>query len=121
MQYIGSLGNPRHSGSLYNTLTRFELRYNSIISYFGKVDDYDRFADCPLFHNRGTPARRIFEAPTTIYHTFSANRAFDSGFDVTLGVANAFDKKPPVTSTSSSIANVGNALLYSQYDQFGRR
>jgi iron complex outermembrane receptor protein len=121
IQYIGRLGNPRNSGTLYNTLRRDDWIFNWNVTYFSKVNDYDRFADGPFFNYRGTPARRVFEAPTTIYHTFSTNRTFDNGFDVTLGVANAFDKKPPITSTSSSIANVGNALLYSQYDQFGRR
>ena len=121
IQYIGRLGNPRHSGTLYNTLRRDDWTFNWNITYYSKVNDYDRFADGPFFNYRGTPARRVFEAPTTIYHTFSASTGFDNGLDLTVGVANAFDKKPPVTSTSSAIANVGNALLYSQYDQFGRR
>jgi iron complex outermembrane receptor protein len=121
IQYIGRLGNPRNSGTIYSTLRRDDWTFNWSVNYFSKVNDYDRFVNGQFFDYRDVPARYVFEAPTTIYHTFSTSKAFDNGFDVTLGVANAFDKKPPVTSTSSSIDNVGNALLYSQYDQFGRR
>lgn len=120
IQYVGRLGNPRHSGSLTVSLERDSWSYTWAARYVGKVNDYDRFASGNETTYRGTPVTFIAEAPTTVYHTASVNKSFDNNVDVTLGMTNVFDKKPPMGSPSAAYT-VGNAMLYSQYDQLGRQ
>ncbi|WP_404408348.1 TonB-dependent receptor [Pseudidiomarina marina] len=120
IQYVGRLGNPRHSGSLTVSLERDSWSYTWAARYVGKVNDYDRFANGNETTYRGTPVTFIAEAPTTVYHTASVNKSFDNNVDVTLGMTNVFDKKPPMGSPSAAYT-VGNAMLYSQYDQLGRQ
>ncbi|MCH8491981.1 MAG: TonB-dependent receptor [Idiomarina sp.] len=118
---IGRLGNPKHSGTLNIGLSRDSLRYNYSIRYVSKVSNDSLYRDGAFSTYRGEEVRLVASAPTTLYHTFSVNKEFASGMDLTLGVRNMFDKKPPKGSRFGSRARVvGNAMLYSQYDQIGR-
>ena len=117
---VGRLGSPRHSGTLNIGLTRDSWRYNYAIRYTGKVSNDHLYENGEFGTYRGETVRFVASAPTTLYHTFSLNKEFDSGLDVTFGVNNLFDKKPPKGSPSRA-TTVGNAMLYSQYDQLGRR
>ncbi|MEE2001668.1 TonB-dependent receptor [Alkalimonas sp. MEB108] len=119
-QYVGDVGDPKHSSVLRVTLIRDDLRLNWTTNYFGKTDDYKYFANGNLTTYRGAQYEFIADTPTTIYHTASASRIFGD-FDVTVGVRNLFDKEPPQVSLASGLLRTGNAPLYSQYDLLGRR
>lgn len=120
IQYVGRLGNPKHSGTFNTEWSKDAWRANWNIRYYDSVNDYGRFTRGNLTTYRGIESYFISEAPTTLYHTASVNYQFEAGYDVTFGVANVFDKKPPTGSPSAS-TTVGNAMLYSQYDQYGRQ
>ncbi|MCR6663393.1 MAG: TonB-dependent receptor [Luteimonas sp.] len=118
--FTGRMGNPKNSGSLFVTLTRDDWTYNWRTSYYSAVDNYDSYTNGDEITYRGMPGRFVAEAPSVFYHTASVRRLFGN-FDVTLGVANIFDKKPPRISPASDLAVVGSSALYSQYDLRGRR
>ncbi|EGN74948.1 outer membrane receptor for ferrienterochelin and colicin [Idiomarina sp. A28L] len=118
---IGRLGNPKHSGTLNVGLVRDSVSFNYAIRYVGKVSNDSLYANGPFTTYRGEEVRVVASGPTTLYHTLSVNKSFDDGVDLTVGVRNLFDKKPPSASRLGSRASVvGNAMLYSQYDQIGR-
>ncbi|RUO38422.1 TonB-dependent receptor [Aliidiomarina shirensis] len=119
-QSVGRLGSPKHTGTLNTTLTRDSLSYNWSVRYTGQVDNYDLYTDGAFGTYRGEDVRFVAEGPTTFYHTLSVSKDFNDGLELTVGVANVFDKKPPLSSPSRASV-VGNAMLYSQYDQLGRR
>ena len=120
IESTGRLGNPKHSGTLNIGLTRDSWRYNYSIRYVSSVSNDHLYTNGPFGTYRGEEVRFVSSAPTTLYHTFSFNKEFNSGADLTLGINNLFDKKPPKASPSRA-STVGNAMLYSQYDQLGRR
>lgn len=120
LQYVGRLGNPKHSGTFTLGLERNDWRYNYAIRYVSKVSNDHLYINGELGTYREETVRFVASAPTTFYHTFSIGREFNNGLDVTLGVNNLFDKEPPRGSPSRASV-VGNAMLYSQYDQLGRR
>lgn len=119
-QYIGRLGNPKHSGTLTTTLNYQDWDFNWAMRYYDSVSNYHLYSRGNLTTFFGEDVEFVADAPFTMYHTFSAGRSFDNGFEVMLGVANAFDKEPPKGSPVAA-STVGNAMLYSQYDQLGRR
>lgn len=63
--------------------------------------------------------------PATWYHNVSVSRAIGDRdeFELTLGVANLFDTRPPRVSTlnGGQIATIGQVPVASQYDLLGRR
>lgn len=120
LQYVGRLGNPKHSGTLNLGLERNDWRYNYAVRYLSKVSNDHLYVNGELGTYRGDTVRLVASAPTTFYHTFSIGREFNNGLDLTLGINNLFDKTPPRGSPSRA-NTVGNAMLYSQYDQLGRR
>ncbi|MDP4537244.1 hypothetical protein Q3O60_13715, partial [Alkalimonas collagenimarina] len=70
---------------------------------------------------RGQDVKLIFRDNGLWYHSFSASRDI-AGFDVTLGIANAFDQKPPrVSDFGGVVRREGSSAFYSQYDWTGRR
>lgn len=119
-RFAGRLGNPKQSGTFNTEWSKDAWRANWNVRYYSSVNDYGRYANGNRVTYRDNAAYFIAEAPTTLYHTASVNYMFEAGYDVTVGVANVFDKKPPIGSPSAS-TTVGNAMLYSQYDQLGRQ
>lgn len=119
-QYIGLLGNPRHSGTLTAMLERDDWSYTWAMRYVGQVSNYGEYVNGSSTTYRGQDVTFVADAPTTFYHTASVSKSFENNIDVTLGVANVFDKKPPLGSPAAASV-VGNAMLYSQYDQLGRQ
>ncbi|MGH6978346.1 MAG: hypothetical protein ACRED4_03505, partial [Brevundimonas sp.] len=60
----------------------------------------------------------------TFYHSASITREIGDKFQLTVGVANLFNTKPPRASTvfNGGIASLGQVPAFgSQYDYFGRR
>lgn len=120
--YIGELGEPKHVGQLYTTFSRNDWSVTWTMRYVDRVNNYDYYNDgSNEIQYRGETYTYIDYAPSTVYHTLSANMDLTDDLNVTLGVANLFDKEPPKISTSGTGLAVGNAVLYSQYDQLGRR
>ena len=70
-----------------------------------------------------TPFCPDVSVPSVQYHSLSVTREIGDKFQMTLGMSNIFDKKPPrVSSAFSGISVVGQAPFFgSQYDYFGRR
>jgi iron complex outermembrane receptor protein len=61
-------------------------------------------------------------ASPTFYHSVSVTQDIGDKFELTLGMYNIFDTKPPRVSTNSGvITTLGQSSFYSQYDLLGRR
>ncbi len=76
----------------------------------------------------GTNARVPFcsdvKLGSVMYHAVSVTREFGKRYELTLGVANIFDRKPPRASTvfNGGISTLGQVPFFgSQYDYLGRR
>ncbi|MBT1061975.1 TonB-dependent receptor [Bowmanella sp. Y26] len=124
----GEFGDPKHVGNFNANLTQDLWAFNWNVRYVGEVSNYlsygndeeERFTAT----YRGQEVRVVLHDSGTFYHAFSATRTFaDSGFVATVGVANAFDKKPPRITTLNldDLNTSGNSAFYSQYDWLGRR
>ena len=61
--------------------------------------------------------------PATFYHSVSLSREIGENFRITAGISNLFDTRPPRTSNiaADGINQLGDGVLYSQYDLLGRR
>lgn len=74
---------------------------------------------------RGGPYCPIFKLPSVAYHSISAEIQATRNFTFTVGMANIFNKKPPLVSTVGSPITGGAfaqvPLLGSYYDYIGRR
>lgn len=55
---------------------------------------------------------------TVVYHHISVTKEFQKRFEVTMGVANLFNTRPPETS---GFTRMGNSPFVSQYDLLGQR
>ena len=119
-QWIGEVGYPKHVGLLTTTFARDDWSLTWTMRYVDKANDYEYYDDTNETTYRGEDVTFVADVPTTFYHTLSGNMTFADAFDVTVGVANLFDKEPPMVSPSY-VRAVGNATLYSQYDNLGRR
>lgn len=124
--YTGEIGNPKNVGNFTAELAYNDWRYNWTVRYLDKTDNYERYGNGEYDDTvtyRGEEQRVLLEAGSFFYHAFSATKAFDSGIEATLGVANAFDKEPPRVSApaGSNIVRRGSSAFYSQYDWLGRR
>ncbi|PWW41742.1 TonB-dependent receptor-like protein [Idiomarina loihiensis] len=122
-QYIGEIGEPKHVGQLYTTFSRDDWSLTWTMRYADSVSNLDYYHDgSNETAYRGETYNFVGEVGTTVYHTLSGNMELVDGLDLTLGVANIFDKEPPKVSTATDgVSTTGNAVIYSQYDQLGRR
>lgn len=119
--YIGRIGNPKHIGSVSTALTRNDWTYTWNMNYFDGTSNYHLYVDGNQTTLRGEDVSFRAETPSYFLHSFSLNRTFNENIDVTFGIANAFDKKPPMASPAASNV-VGNVPLFaSQLDYLGRR
>jgi iron complex outermembrane recepter protein len=107
--YNGNIENPEWTGSIDAAYTtgRWRVRYG--IDVVGKMDSTAFFEEAPPW---------ILDTATYITH-FGSVRYRDSGWEVTAGVRNIFNKEPPQIS-SGYYNRVGNAPLYSGFDYVGR-
>lgn len=109
----GTIGSPKFSGNLD---VRYELRGWRLyygLDWVGKMDSYAYLGQDPA-----TSTYKL-NTPNYITHTASVGYKADK-WDVTLGVKNLMDKKPPVISAQAGYSRVGNAPLYSGFDYVGR-
>lgn len=121
--YIGEIGDPKHVGQLFTTFSRDDWSITWTMRYVDSVNNYDYYHDgSNEVSYRGETYQFIAEAGTTVYHTLSGNFELMDGVDVTVGIANLFDKEPPRVSTNADgVSFTGNAVIESQYDHLGRR
>lgn len=117
--YVGEIGYPKHVGRLAATFSKEDWSVTWTMNYFDKTNDYEYYNDSNETTYRGEDVTFVAETPFTVYHTVSGNMTFED-FNVTLGIANLFDKEPAMVSPSA-VRATGNAVLYSQYDNLGRR
>jgi iron complex outermembrane receptor protein len=95
-----------HAGSLCNTSNPDDATYSPTTALYGDF------------------CVRV-SVPTVFYHSASVTKTFDKlGLEVTAGVRNIFDTKPPQVSTiggSGLPITIGPVIGTSQYDFLGRR
>ncbi|MCF4008056.1 TonB-dependent receptor domain-containing protein [Rheinheimera sp. UJ63] len=121
LYYITRVGNPKHVGTLATTVTRDDWQFNWNISYYSKTSNYHLYQNGNNTTLRGVPVTFVAETPTYILHAASVSYSYGDNLDVTVGLANMFDKQPPVVSPTA-LSVVGNVPLFaSQLDYLGRR
>jgi len=138
----GQLGEPKWVGDFNAELTAgpWSLFYNldvvgaaSGVADFTEsetgIDENDQTqadqdeALCGTFTVYDGPICYDLDVPATFYHSASVSREFAENFRLTAGVSNIFDTRPPRTSNvgGDGINQLGQGVLYSQYDLLGRR
>lgn len=78
---------------------------------------------CRQFTVYNGPVCIKLDVPATFYHSFSLSREIGDNFRITAGVSNLFDTRPPRVSNvgGDGVNQLGDGVLYSQYDLLGRR
>lgn len=115
---LGWNGSPKSIGTLNTTLTRDDWSFNWNMAYYDRTENYSYYGTDETTY-RGEPVRFVAHIPTYVIHSLSASTTFNDNLDVTVGVANVFDKQPPKVSFGARVGNV--PLFASQIDYLGRR
>jgi iron complex outermembrane recepter protein len=78
---------------------------------------------CRQFTTYNAPVCAKLSVPATFYHSLSLSREIGDNFRITAGVTNLFDTRPPRVSNvgGDGVNQLGDGVLYSQYDLLGRR
>jgi iron complex outermembrane recepter protein len=127
----GEAGDPKWVGDFNLTWEKDSWSVFYGLDVVGGTSNQDRY----LRNNNNNPCRtsRIFRPGVafcpdtrlspTFYHSMSVTKSIDDAFEITLGMANIFDTKPPRASTVfAGIDAIGQAPAFgSQYDYAGRR
>ena len=128
----GEIGEPEWVGD-FNLLWRpsddltFFYGLDVIGAQNSEQDYIDIYGDvCSEFQVYG-PICVDLKTPVTFYHSISITKEFE-GFQITGGVANLFDKKPPRITVDGGnnmnggvVSTIGQSPLTSQYDYYGIR
>ncbi|MGV3457613.1 TonB-dependent receptor domain-containing protein [Sphingomonas sp.] len=104
------------------------------LNVIGGTSDVQDFLDdnggdpCIDTNVTGLPETRgvycpVLTTPATFYHNFSITKAVNKDFELTLGVSNLFDTRPPRVSVlnGGQISMLGPVVAASQYSFVGRR
>jgi iron complex outermembrane receptor protein len=80
-------------------------------------------AMCRQFTTYNAPVCFDLTIPTRAYHSVSITREIGENLRITAGISNVLDSRPPRVSDvgGDGINTLGQGVLYSQYDLFGRR
>jgi iron complex outermembrane receptor protein len=135
----GETGSPKWAGEANFTWNSHDRKWTVFygIDFFGKTSEVHDF----LEDNAGDPCIDStnpitgdelrgrycpdLKTPGTWYHNLSVSRSIgdDNEFEITLGVANLFNTRPPRVSVlnGGQISTLGQAAAVSQYDLLGRR
>jgi iron complex outermembrane receptor protein len=120
----GLVGDPKLVGDWNVTLQKDAWAFFYSGNYIGESSNEARFGGNTVTY-RDVDYRGVLGTDAVTYHSFSAKYLFDkAGVSILLGVANAFDEAPPQLTrvqTSAEYTMVGNSVLVSQYDWWGRR
>lgn len=124
----GEFGDPKHVATFEASVEKDDWTANWNVRYVGEVSNHRSFGndveEVFTTRYRGDDVRIVLESDAVFYHSFSLTKAFpEEGVTAVLGVANAFDQKPPRVTTLNlgEIQNQGDSAFYSQYDWLGRR
>ncbi len=88
-----------------------------------QLTDNNCLATASAYALRGGPYCPVYKLPRVAYHSLSAEIQVTHDMSFLIGMANIFDKKPPLVSTvGAPISTFGQVpLLGSYYDYLGRR
>ena len=121
--YNGTLRYPRWLGDMGVKYRWRSWTYYYTLSYVGKMDsnaytDYGGYNQAPPLDPAHSPYD--FAVGSYITHSLSAKYTGANNWSITGGIRNLTDEEPK-TISPGAYNRVGNALLYSGYDYFGRR
>jgi iron complex outermembrane receptor protein len=126
----GTVGDPRWVGDFNLSWNKGPWTLVYGLDVIGSADNKEDLLDdqpelCRTSTFRpGGPFCPDVSVPAVAYHSLSVTRTVGEKFQITLGAANIFDKKPPRVSTvfNGGIAVLGQVPVFgSQYDYIGRR
>lgn len=130
----GESGEPKWVGDfnlIWSPNDTLKIFYGlDVIGKTSEVQDYINVigAKCRTFTGYGEVCPKL-TTPTVFYHSLSFSKEIaDGAFEITAGVSNLFDRKPPRVTVEGSnslnggvLSTVGKSILESQYDYIGRR
>jgi iron complex outermembrane recepter protein len=109
----GTINSPKYSGTLDFNYTVKEWRFYYGLDWVGKMSSYEYLDE--------DPATSTFKLDVPNYYLQTVSVRYKANkWEVTAGVRNIADVKPPTISAQSVYNRVGNAPLYSGYDYVGR-
>ncbi len=109
----GTLTAPKYSGTLDVNYTVKEWRFFYGLDWVGKQDSYA--------YREEDPATSTFKLSVPNYYLHTVAVRYQANkWDITAGIRNLTDIKPPEISAQAGYNRVGNAPLYSAYDYVGR-
>jgi iron complex outermembrane receptor protein len=124
----GEIGDPKLTGDLNLTFDHGPTSFFYGIDFVGKSSNAEQFIrDNGGLCNTNPDTQRIFgdycyivNTEAKFYHSASVTQRITDRFEMTLGMANIFNTKPPRISVPA-VQNIGQAPAVSQYDWLGRR
>ena len=109
----GTLTSPKYSGTLDINYTVKDWRFFYGVDWVGKQDSYAYIGQ--------DPATSTFKLNVPNYYLQTVALGYKANqWDITLGIRNVADIKPPTISAQAGYNRIGNAPLYSGYDYVGR-
>jgi len=126
----GEIGDPKLAGDLNTTLVRGPTTLFWGVDFIGKSSNKKQFIqDNGALCNFNQDTIDIFgdycykvNTARRFYHSISITQKFgsDERLELTAGVSNLFDTRPPRISTPA-VSSLGQVPFVSQYDWLGRR
>ena len=114
-EFNGTLTSPKWSGSGSVNYKYHDWQVEWGTDWVGKQSSYDLLGFDPA-------GPRVLDVPDYFVHRLSVRYTNDNNWDLTVGIRNVFDKNPEVISGNNGFyPRVGNAVLFSEYDYYGRR
>lgn len=110
-------GRPAIVANVGLNLRRGDWTYNWLASYIGKTSNRD-IIDTFTYQGRPNSYRDI-TADARHYHTVSVSYS-QPDWEILAGVANVFDKEPPVMTTGTATRYGNIPAFATQYDLYGR-
>ena len=114
---LGYVGRPDLVANIGLNLRRGDWTYNWLSTYVGETSNTDI---TNTFTYQGRPnSYRDITADARHYHTVSVSYV-QPDWEVLVGIANVFDKEPPVMSTGTATRYGNIPAFATQYDLYGR-
>ncbi len=120
----GQAGEPKWVAQLNTALSTGSWTFNWGLNYIDATSESEEYWDgrttAPLF--LGQPVVLDLTTPPMFYHNLAVGYDFENiGVSAMFGIRNVFDQEPPrVSSAAPDFLRVGNAVIESQYDPYGR-
>ena len=109
----GTITNPKYSGTLDVNYTIKDWRFFYGVDWVGSQSSY--------VYRGEDPATSTFKLSVPNYYLQTVAVGYKAvKWDITAGVRNVANVKPPTISAQAGLNRVGNAPLYSGYDYVGR-